>query len=588
MDVVDTVGDADMSYGFRNLLADVITYAKPYKKLFMLATFFRLTSDVVWLYPAWALGQVTTFFAGYKPGQPLDYFWTLVGLWVLAGIYRFTTLELSKFYGFQVGERINLDARIKAVKHLFRLDLLWHEREYAGSKLKRINNGGEGLNKIIRMFFVNFIESTVSIVGITFILFSLGEEFSIGLMLFIVTYYLLSFSLTRRASTQSRLVNQQEEIAEGIVFECVSNINTIKIMGIGQSVMERITKATENLISEIQKRIIYFRVREATLNHYALFFRLAALSYIGYGIYLGRFEVGVLVMFYAYFDRIWQSTAEMSTVTNEVLVNMVAVGRLKAMMNVRPNIESERKDGMNEGWSVITVKDLSFSYVKNRLVLKNITFTIKRGERVGIVGPSGAGKSTLFKLLLKIHETYDGKILIDDKSLRDIDRQSYMKKIAVVLQETEVFNTSLKDNIEIVGGEERNLEKAIMTAHLEEVVARLKEGVNTIIGEKGVRLSGGEKQRLGIARAVYKSPDILFLDEATSHLDANSEAKIQDSLRNVFQHVTAIVIAHRLSTIREMDRIIVLDRGVLVEEGTFEQLTHSRGLFYNLWQKQKL
>jgi len=584
--VVDAIGESDRGYGFMEMLGDVRNYVIPYMGLFTFATILRLTSDVVWLYPAWALGQMTTFFAGYSPGQPLDYFWLLLGLWFLAGVYRYTSLEVSKYFGFLVSERIALDAKIEAIKHLFSLDMAWHESEYAGSKLKRIDNGGDGLKTIIRAFFVNFIESTVNIIGISFILLSLGGIFSLSLVLFIITYYLLSYALTSKAKLQSRIVSQHEEVAEGISFESISNISTIKMMGISQQITVKLVEVTKKLMAEIKRRILYFRTREAVLNNYALVFRLLALAYIGYNIFLGRFEVGVLVMFYAYFDKIWQSTAEMSTVTNDLIVNMIYVGRLKAMMRIKPTIESGGKNPMTDSWQAITVKNLSFSY--NRPVLKNVSFKVRRGERVGIVGPSGAGKSTLFKLLLKVHENYEGEILIDEKPLKEIDRSSYMKRISVVLQDTEVFNLSMRENIEIVGGHERNLDKTITMAHLGEVVARMPEGVDTVIGEKGIRLSGGEKQRLGIARAIYKNPDILFLDEATSHLDANSEGKIRDSLKNFLQGVTAVVIAHRLSTIREMDRIIVLDKGVIVEEGKFEQLIEGKGLFYNLWQKQKL
>ncbi len=340
-------------------------------------------------------------------------------------------------------------------------------------------------------------------------------------------------------------------------------------------------------MAEIRTRIAYFRRREAILTNYALVFRLGSMAYIGWGIYLGRFEVGVLVMFYAYFDRIWSATAEMASTSNDLLVKMVSLGRLKAMMDVKPTIDVAGKKLMRGDWKTIRLSNVSFSY-GGRQVLENIDLTIRRGERVGLVGQSGSGKTTLFKLLLKLHETYKGEILVDDVPLRDIDRSSYIALVSVVLQETEVFNLSLRENIELAGGRGGSLEKALRTANLEDVVARLPHGADTVIGEKGIRLSGGEKQRLGIARAVYRNPDIIFLDEATSHLDTHSETKIKESLRNVFQDVTAVVIAHRLSTIREMDRIVVLDGGRIAEEGSFETLLAGKGVFYDLWQKQKL
>ena len=223
---------------------------------------------------------------------------------------------------------------------------------------------------------------------------------------------------------------------------------------------------------------------------------------------------------------------------------------------------------------------------------KDVSFDIKRGERVGIVGLSGAGKSTLFKLLLKEYEDFTGEILFDKTPIQTITKSSYFEKAAVVLQETEVFNFSLRDNITIAGGTANNptrqLATALETAHVNDFMFKLSQGVDTLIGEKGVKLSGGEKQRLGIARAVYKQPDILFLDEATSHLDLESEEKIRDSLHQFFQTVTAVVIAHRLTTIKEMDRILVIENGGIIEEGSFDELYKQRGRFFDLWEKQKL
>ncbi|VVB51554.1 Trehalose/maltose import ATP-binding protein MalK [uncultured archaeon] len=204
------------------------------------------------------------------------------------------------------------------------------------------------------------------------------------------------------------------------------------------------------------------------------------------------------------------------------------------------------------------------------------------------MGPSGAVKSTLFKLLLKLHENYEGEILVDDVPLKEIDRASYIRGVAVVMQDTEVFNLSLKENIEIVREDKGDIDKALSVANVDEMLPRLPDGINTIIGEKGVKLSGGEKQRLGIARAIYRDPQILFLDEATSNLDARTEVTIRQALKHMFQNFTTIVIAHRLSTIKEMDRVIVLNNGEIVEVGHFNDLVKKKGLFFELWQKQKL
>jgi len=206
---------------------------------------------------------------------------------------------------------------------------------------------------------------------------------------------------------------------------------------------------------------------------------------------------------------------------------------------------------------------------------------------------SGAGKSTLFKLLLDLYENYQGQILIDHTPLKHIQRQNYIDNVAVVLQDTELFNMTLKENIEIasvkkVPSNSNLLNEVIRMAHLEEVVRELPYGVNTLVGEKGIKLSGGQRQRVGIARALYRQPDILLLDEATSHLDAHSEKEIQSALQGFMHKFTTIVIAHRLSTIKAMDKIVVLEKGIVVEEGGFEELLNKQNVFARMWQDQKI
>ncbi|VVB51556.1 ABC transporter transmembrane region [uncultured archaeon] len=366
-----------IDYGFADLAKDIRIFLKPYYLKFFLSTLLRFSGEIVWLYPAWALGQMTDFLTGYSAGQPMTYFWQLMGVWAAVAVYYFISRELSKYYSLEIAERTALDARIMSMRHLFALDLAWHEKENSGNKMKRIDNGADGLNQIVRTYFENLIEASVSIVGVVLILFSLDWKLSVGLWVFILSYYSLSYLFTRRASAQARLVHQREEEVEGESFESLSNIQTIKAMGIGNSVSVRLSKSIEGLMAEIKKRIIYFRAREAFLNNYAIVVRLVAIAYIGYGIYQGRFEVGVLVMFYAYFDRIVRATMEMSTITNTLFIQTVAVGRMMDILKVEPTIEVSGKKPMKSDWKVIKVKNLSFSY-KDRLVLKNVSFVIGR------------------------------------------------------------------------------------------------------------------------------------------------------------------------------------------------------------------
>jgi ABC-type multidrug transport system fused ATPase/permease subunit len=315
------------------------------------------------------------------------------------------------------------------------------------------------------------------------------------------------------------------------------------------------------------------------------------MGFIVYGISQGNYSVGFLILFYGYFGNILQSIGELAEITQDYIVAKLAVGRMMDLLHEPVTIDREdEKLPFPEDWEKIIFKNISFLYGENA-VLENVSFSIKRGERIGVVGLSGAGKSTLFKLLLKEHEDYTGEILIDDTPLRAISKSSYFVHAAPVLQDTEVFNFSLRNNITLANENEASneelFERALRVSHVADFVPKLPKGVETLIGEKGVKLSGGERQRVGIARAVFKNPQILLLDEATSHLDVESEEKIRTSLHEFFQSVTAIVIAHRLTTIRGMDRILVLENGHIIEDGTFEELIKKQGRFFELWEKQK-
>lgn len=246
-----------MPYSNRQLLADLWSFIKPYKGRFWLATFLRFSSDLVWLYPAWALGQITTFFVHYTRGQSLHYFWALLALWIAAGLYRFIIHEVAKYHGYQVAERIGLDAKLKTIQHLFSLDLRWHEKMRSGAKLKRISRGGDSLSHILRVFYANIIESVLNIIAVGFILRTLGVGFSIAFVLFVATYYLFSYVQTKRAEYQSILVDQKEEELDGVLYESVNNILTVKTMGFSRALAAYISAGMDRLMAEIRKRIIF-------------------------------------------------------------------------------------------------------------------------------------------------------------------------------------------------------------------------------------------------------------------------------------------------------------------------------------------
>ena len=578
-------------YSWWRLIKDVIHLVEPYKGRFWFATLLRLSTELVWLYPSYALAKIVTLLSNSPIRESLDEFWWLMGIWIIISIWHYVGENIAAYYGFQVGEKVALDAQLKTIKHMFTLDLAWHEKENTGNKIKRMQKGGEGLHIILRMWLLNFLRVMVQFVGMPFILFKFDTTIGLLSVFFLISDFCLAYILTKRTATAAYKVNVHEEEVLGLAFEAVNNIRSVKVMAMSEAIYKILRRSAADLFKKIRQRTFWFRTRASSLNIWAQIFRLGIIIFISYGIINGRYEVGLLVLFYSYFGYLWESVSQLEEMSQEFIVAKYGIARMQDILKEPVNIdEDEGKLDFPENWKTIKIQNLIFAYSKTP-VLDKISLEINRGDRIGVVGLSGAGKSTLFKLLLKENESYAGEILFDNVPLRQIKRSSYLKKVAVVLQDTEVFNFSLEDNITIASHDirpDKHLKDAIDIAHVSDFIPKLPQGLGTLIGEKGVKLSGGEKQRLGIARAVYKKPQILFLDEATSHLDLESEQKIRDSLHKFFQQVTAVVIAHRLTTIKEMDRIIVIEKGELLEAGTFEELYAKRGRFYELWEKQKL
>lgn len=581
-----------IDYSSWQLWKDLAKLIKPYKWRFFIASLIRLAGDIAALYPAYALALIINFLSKYQSGVKLTQVWILLSLFLVSITIRNLSQFFTRYFGFWVAEKVGIDSSLNTIQHMFKLDMAWHEKENSGNKIKRIQNAADGLTKIIKIWFNSIIEICVNFVGIAIIIYKFDTTVLMLMVAFLVTYFIISSIMTRRAGIASYQVNIQEEHVNGILFEAINNIRTVKVMAMAKNLFNSIINDTEALMQKIKTRITWYQSRSSILSEWTSLWKIAIFVIVIIGIANGQYEVGFLILFNSYFNDIRESIDELSNATQDFIISKFSVARMKAILNEPITIDDENnKQPFKKDWQKIAFENISFAYGDNK-VLKDISFKVNRGEKVGIVGLSGAGKSTLFKLLLKEREEFGGNILFDQTSIKQISKTDYFKNVSVVLQDTEVFNFSLKDNITITTNNKsvnkKTLEQALTTSHTKDFINKLPQGLETLIGEKGVKLSGGERQRLGIARAIYKQPQILLLDEATSHLDVESEQKIQDSLHKFFSNVTAIVIAHRLSTLKEMDKIIVIEKGNIIEEGSFQELYSQQGRFHELWEKQKL
>ncbi len=580
------------NYSTWKLVTDTYRYIKPYKGRFFIGTFLKLISDIISLYPTYALASLVTVIGAGNLADNSDRIWLFTLTWIGATLLAELIEYFAKVKVFNVSNKVGVDASRKSIAHMFNLDIAWHEKENTGNKLKRISNAANGFNRIIKLWVNSITKIFVNMFGVAVIIYQFDRLIAGMFIVFFIVYFLVTKIILKRAAFASHEVNLAAEEITGLEYEAVSNIRSIKIMSMIGTLNDRLRYYSDKLYGKAEKQVFWFMTRNSGTEAVGFIFKGGILIYIIQGIIQGRLELGLLVLFNSYFNRIWDSIQQLTNVSEDVLVTRYAVSRLNEILEEPVQIDNEEsKSPFPSNWKVIELKDVTFGYGDNE-VLKGISFTINRGEKVGVIGLSGAGKSTLFKLLLKEYENFSGDILIDGVRIQDISKKDYFNHVAVVLQETEVFNFSLRENIYLArsgaSDKDTELQRSLEIAHVTDYLNKLPEGVDTAIGEKGVRLSGGEKQRLGIARAVFKQPQLLLLDEATSHLDLESEEKIQDSLHQFFRSVTAVVIAHRLTTIKEMDKILVIEEGEVIESGNFAELTTKRGRFYELWEKQRL
>lgn len=580
-----------INYPVKDFLRDLYFYIWPHKRLFILGSLARLISDLGWLYWAVGFGSVITFLSHYSNGQSLRPLYAILFLLALVSLNRGILHNQAKRLIYRLGVRTSVDLRLAVLRHTLFTDISWHEKENTGNKIQRMGTAGDAISSILALWVNNIMEIVVNLSAMPIILLKFDKTVGLTCLIFLMLYLLLALSFTRKLALAQHEVNVASEVASGMAFETLNNVRTVKVMSAINSLLSKVSLKYEFLYQAIKLRINFARFQSAVLYTYFLAFRIGLIGFVALGVISGHYEVGFLVVVTTYLGQMYESTDELATSYQELATAKYGMARVYELMKEPIRAANEKgKVKLPGAWSKIKIEHLSFKYAENE-VLNDISFEIKRGEKIGIVGLSGAGKSTLFKLLLKEYEDYKGLIKFDDLNLHEVSPKDYYAHTAVVLQETEVFNFSLKDNV-IIGRENYSksaFDKALEISHVKDFLHKLPQSVDTLIGEKGVKLSGGEKQRLGIARAVYKEPELLLLDEATSHLDIESEKSIQDSLHKFFESVTAVVIAHRLTTIKEMDRIIVIEGGKLVEEGSFSKLMHTPGgRFRELWRKQKI
>jgi ATP-binding cassette subfamily B protein len=303
----------------------------------------------------------------------------------------------------------------------------------------------------------------------------------------------------------------------------------------------------------------------------------------------GSLTIGGFVVINAYMLQLYQPLNFFGTVYREIRQSLTDMENLFTLWEEKPNLTDSDQSASKTNQASIRFENVSFDYDERRTIIENISFEVPDGKKVALVGPTGAGKSTISRLLFRFYDPKQGAIFINNENIKDISQSSLRKMIGVVPQDTVLFNDTIYYNISYGNPEasEEQIYEAARSADIHNFVIGLPDGYQTLVGERGLKLSGGEKQRVAIARAILKNPSIFFFDEATSALDSTTEKEIQKNLQTISQNRTTLVIAHRLSTAADADEILVLEHGQITERGTHDELLRRNGKYAEMWNKQK-
>lgn len=517
-----------------------------------------------------------------------------VALIVAYGVLRLLNVLLGEIrdtlFG-RVTERAMRRLGLRVFNHLHGLDLGFHLSRQTGGLSRDIERGTSGISFLMRFMVFNIGPTLLEIALVVGLLLTqYGWSFAMIILVAVVTYVWYSMKATDWRTRYVRQANLADNNTHTRAIDSLLNFETVKYFNNEQFEASRYDESLADWEHARRKN----RLSLFALNGGQAFIIAAAMTAMmanaAYGVAAGNMTIGDFVLINAFTMQIFMPLNFLGFVYREIRGSLANIDNLFELLETAPAIaDSNDAKTLSITQGKIEFKQVNFHYDPARPILKNVSFTVQAGHKVAVVGASGAGKSTLVKLLFRFYDCQQGTIEIDGQAINTVTQSSLRQAIGIVPQDTVLFNDTLYENIRYgrPDASEQDIQTAIEHAHLHHFIAQLPDGLNTKVGERGLKLSGGEKQRVAIARALLKRPPIMVFDEATSSLDSQSEQAITGALKDAAKGHTSLVIAHRLSTIIDANNIIVMEQGQIVEQGSHQELLRKQGAYFALWQAQQ-
>jgi ATP-binding cassette subfamily B protein len=562
-----------------------------------------------WLRPYWRL-ELVIFFTilvslAFAMGLPLSYGLLIdeailprdrttlgVILGTLAGMFLLNVLSqlLGNYATARLGAGLSSDMRIAMFEHLQRLSMDFYDRSRVGDLLSRLSSDVTTVHSAM----VSSLPATLYLVGLliasTIMLVLLHWGLALVSLGALLTFLIGPYLLGRRVTLASYELRQEAGAVSGFTQENIAAQRVVKSLGLEtqsiSSFRELVTRMARKTV-----RVTFLSTLMGTSAALAgAFVEVLTLTVGAFMVMDGDLSIGTLVAFLVLLDNVIEPLEGASDILASLHQAAGGMQRVEELLHERAQVtDTPGAPPLPPFSRELRIEGVSFDYAPGRAALREVTLSVPRGQYVALVGPSGAGKSTLLNLVLRLHDPTSGRIAIDGHGLRDVSQTSLRQQIGLVSQEDLLFNVSVRENIRLglpSAAQQQDIESAARAAGVHETILALPDGYDTVVGERGGKLSGGERQRIAIARALVRRPSILLLDEATSALDAASEAAINATIQALAVSHTILRVSHRLAPIATADRIIVLDRGSVVEDGSHEKLLEQKGLYAKLWRQQ--